>query len=136
MKKYQIATWNKESGFDKKLDFDTIKQAKENINLYTDYDYIYIIDTKTHQAIYSEHNKKQPKTEKTNRQKVLEFVIQDNMKTKDEVIDFCETNDIDYIFFENTQELFNYYDEEDYQSFSNGIIDVIFKNGNMLKILN
>lgn len=46
------------------------------------YDYIYIIDTKTHQAIYCEHNKKQPKTEKTNRQKVLEFVIQDNMETK------------------------------------------------------
>lgn len=136
MKKYQIATWNKKSGFDKKLDFDTIKQAKENINLYTDYDYIYIIDTKTHQVIYSEHNKKQPKTEKTNRQKVLEFVIQDNMKTKDEVIDFCETNDIDYIFFENTQELFDYYDEEDYQSFSNNIIDIIFKNGNMIKILN
>lgn len=72
----------------------------------------------------------------TNREKVQEFVRQDNIKTKDEVIDFCETNDIDHIFFENTQELFDYYDEEDYQSFSNGIIDVIFKNGNMLKILN
>ena len=72
----------------------------------------------------------------TNREKVQEFVRQDNMKTTDEVIDFCETNNIDYIFFENTQELFDYYDEEDYQSFSNGIIDVIFKNGNMLKILN
>lgn len=80
--------------------------------------------------------KKQSKTKKTNRQKVLEFVIQDNMKTKDEVIDFCETNDIDYIFFENTQELFDYYDEEDYESFSNNIIDIIFKNGNMIKILN
>ena len=53
MKKYQIVTWNKESGFDEKLDFDTVKQAKENINLYTDYDYIYIIDTKTLQIIYS-----------------------------------------------------------------------------------
>lgn len=104
MKKYQIVTYDKYGGYDEKLDFDTIKQAKENINLYTDYDYIYIIDTKTHQVIYSEHNKKQSKTEKTNRQKVLEFIIQDNMKTKDEVIDFCETNDIDYIFFENTVE--------------------------------
>lgn len=136
MKKYQIVTWNEESGFDEKSDFDTIKQAKENINLYTDYDYIYIINNKTQQVIYNKYNKKQSKTEKTNRQKVLEFVIQDNMKTKDEVIDFCETNDINYIFFENTQELFDYYDEEDYQSFSNGIIDVIFKNGNMIKILN
>lgn len=36
MKKYQIVTWNKENGFDEKLNFDTIKQAKENINLYTD----------------------------------------------------------------------------------------------------
>lgn len=135
MKKYQIATWNKESGFDKKLDFDTIKQAKENINLYTDYDYIYIINNKTQQVIYKKRNKEQIK-KISNRYKVLKFVTRSNMKTKDEVIDFCETNDIDYIFFENTQELFNYYDEEDYQSFSNGIIDVIFKNGNMLKILN
>lgn len=79
---------------------------------------------------------KEEKIPLTNREKVQEFVRQDNMKTTDEVINFCETNDIDYIFFENTQELFDYYDEEDYQSFSNNIIDIIFKNGNMIKILN
>lgn len=64
MKKYQIVTWNEESGFDEKSDFDTIKQAKENINLYTDYDYIYIINNKTQQVIYNKHNKKQSKTKK------------------------------------------------------------------------
>lgn len=111
MKKYQIVTYDKYGGYDEKLDFDTIQQAKENINLYTDYECVCIINKETKQTIYIKHNRKHYDAEKIslNRQKVLNFI---------------------------TQELFDYYDEEDYQSFSNGIIDVIFKNGNMLQILN
>ena len=138
MKKYQIVTYDKYGGYDEKLDFDTIQQAKENINLYTDYECVCIINKETKQTIYIKHNKKHYDADKIslNRQKVLNFITQDNMKKLGEVINFCDLNNIEYLFFENTQELFDYYDEEDYQSFSNGIIDVIFKNGNMLQILN
>ena len=72
----------------------------------------------------------------TNKWKLQEFVKQDNKKTIDDVIEFCEKNDIDYAYFENTKGLFDYYDEDDYKSFTNNIIDVIFDSGEMIKVLN
>lgn len=72
----------------------------------------------------------------TNREKVLELVRKDNKKTTEDVIEFCQNNDIDYVYFENINDLFDYYDEDLYQSFTNNIIDVIFASGELLKILN
>lgn len=72
----------------------------------------------------------------TNREKVLEFVRKDNKKTTEDVVEFCQNNDIDYVYFENINDLFDYYDEDLYQSFTNNIIDVIFASGELLKILN
>lgn len=71
----------------------------------------------------------------TNREKVIDFVIKDNMKTSYEIIDFCDKNDIDYVYFEDIQALFDYYDEDNYKSFSSKIIDVICKDGILIKIL-
>lgn len=36
MKKYQIATWNKESGFDKKLDMDKLEKVLEKVKFFND----------------------------------------------------------------------------------------------------
>lgn len=71
----------------------------------------------------------------TNREKVINFVIKDNMQTRDEIIDFCDKNDIDYMYFEDIRALFDYYDEDNYKSFSSNIIDVICKDGTLIKIL-
>ena len=71
----------------------------------------------------------------TNREKVIDFVIATNMKTRDEIIDFCNENDIDYVCFADIKELFDYYDEDNYKSFSSKIIDVICKDGTLIKIL-
>lgn len=72
----------------------------------------------------------------TNKEKLQEFIRQDNKKTIDDVIEFCEKNDIDYAYFENTKDLFDYYDEDDYKSFTNNMIDIIFDSGEMIKVLN
>lgn len=72
----------------------------------------------------------------TNREKVLEFVRKDNKKTIEDVVEFCQNNDIDYVYFENIKDMFDYYDEDDYKSFTNNMIDVIFANGELLKVLN
>lgn len=71
----------------------------------------------------------------TNREKVINFVIKDNMQTSYEIIDFCDKNDIDYVYFEDIRALFDYYDEDNYKSFSSNIIDVICKDGTLIKIL-
>lgn len=70
-----------------------------------------------------------------NREKVIYFVTPTNMKTSNEIIDFCDKNDIDYVCFADIKELFDYYDEDDYKSFSSKIIDVICKDGTLIKIL-
>ena len=71
----------------------------------------------------------------TNREKVIYFVTATNMKTRDEIIDFCDKNDIDYVYFEDIRALFDCYDEDNYKSFSSNIIDVICKDGTLIKIL-
>lgn len=71
----------------------------------------------------------------TNREKVIYFVTATNMKTRDEIIDFCDKNDIDYVYFEDIRALFDYYDEDNYKSFSSNIIDIICKDGTLIKIL-
>lgn len=70
----------------------------------------------------------------TKREKVFEF-IKNNDKTTTEILDFCEENDIYYAYFCDIDELFSYYDEEDYKSFSHNIIDIIGKDGDLIKIL-
>lgn len=72
----------------------------------------------------------------TNREKVLEFVRKDNKKTTEDVVEFCQNNNIDYVYFESIKDMFDYYDEDLYQSFTNNMIDVIFGSGELLKILN
>lgn len=72
----------------------------------------------------------------TNKEKLHEFVRKDNKKAITDIIEFCEENDIDYAYFENVSDLFDYYDEDDYKSFSNSIIDIICKDGKMIKVLN
>lgn len=62
--------------------------------------------------------------------------IRNNNKNTTQVIKFLNKNNIDFAYFENIEELFNYYDEDNYKSFSNNIIDIIFKTGELIKILN
>lgn len=71
----------------------------------------------------------------TNKENVFEF-IKTNDKTANEVMVFCEENKIDYAYFINIEELFEYYDEDNYKSFSSMIIDVICETGELIKILN
>lgn len=73
--------------------------------------------------------------ETSNKEKVFEF-IKNNNKTTSEILDFCEENNIDYAYFCDIEELFSYYDEEEYLSFSHNIIDIIGKDGDFIKILN
>lgn len=91
------------------------------------------IVSKYYNDLVEENEEQQPLT---NKEKLHEFVRKDNKKTITDIIEFCEENDIDYAYFENINDLFDYYDEDDYKSFSNSIIDIICKDGKMIKVLN
>lgn len=72
----------------------------------------------------------------TNIEKIKNFVKKDNKKSLEEILNFCQKNHIQYIYFESLTDLFNYYDEEEYQSFTNDMVDIFCKNGELIKILN
>lgn len=91
------------------------------------------IVAKEYNDLVEENEEQQPLT---NKEKLHEFVRKDNKKAITDIIEFCEENDIDYAYFENVSDLFDYYDEDDYKSFSNSIIDIICKDGKMIKVLN
>lgn len=71
----------------------------------------------------------------SNKEKVLEYVRADNKRHTAEILEFCDKNGIDFVYFNSIDELFDYYDEDEYQSFTSRIVDIICKDGVLIKIL-
>lgn len=73
MKKYQIITFNKNCGTDEKMDYSTLKEAKQDIYKYNNHEYVYIVNNEKHTTVFTKHNKTKTNYNKLTKQQLIDL---------------------------------------------------------------
>lgn len=95
MKKYQIITFNKNCGTDEKMDYSTLKEAKQDIYKYNNHEYVYIVNNEKHTTVFTKHNKTKTNYNKLTKQQLIDLLEETQIKLEEAEGNFayeCECN--------------------------------------------